>query len=109
MFDLTPGQFIGLIKNAKYVFTDSFHATVFSFIYQKQYFVFNRDAKGAMNSRIKNITDLFHSSERFCDRKGQESLQYILALKDIDYSQNFNEVKILREKSKNFVSENLKG
>lgn len=107
MFDLTPGQFIGLIKNAKYIFTDSFHAVVFSFIYQKQYFVFNRDTKGAMNSRIKNITDLFHTSERFCDGKEKENLQYISTLKDIDYSQTNNNVEALKKESMDFLKRNL--
>ena len=33
----TPGQFVSYIKNAKYIITDSFHGTVFSLIFQKQF------------------------------------------------------------------------
>ena len=66
LFDVSPQQFISLIKNAEYVFTDSFHAVVFSFLYQKQYFVFNRSQKCEMSARITDITNLFHTPERFC-------------------------------------------
>ena len=31
-----PSEWIGYIKNADYVVTDSFHATVFSIIYKKE-------------------------------------------------------------------------
>ena len=34
--NVSPADFVSLIKNAEYVFTDSFHACVFSGIYKKQ-------------------------------------------------------------------------
>lgn len=48
-------EFVELIANAKYIFTDSFHATVFSVIFNKEFQVFERfDSKSAtsQNSRI---------------------------------------------------------
>ena len=35
-FDVGPAEFVNLIRNAEYVFTDSFHGSVFSMLYQKQ-------------------------------------------------------------------------
>lgn len=35
-----PAEFVGLIKNAKYVFVESFHGTVFSILYNKQFIVY---------------------------------------------------------------------
>lgn len=100
-------QFLSLIKYAKYVFTDSFHAVVFSNIYQRQYFVFNRSSKGEMNSRIYNVTELFENPERFCDTKEKESLQYIETLEPINYNRDFEKYDILKEQSIKFLLDNL--
>lgn len=51
-------EFVELIANAKYIFTDSFHATVFSVIFNKEFQVFERfDSNSAtsQNSRIHNF------------------------------------------------------
>jgi hypothetical protein len=34
-----PFEFLNLIKNAKYIFTNSFHATAFSILFHKNFFV----------------------------------------------------------------------
>ena len=107
LYAATPQQFLSLIKHAKYVFTDSFHAVVFSNIYQKNYFVFNRNKKGEMNSRIINITQLFHQEERFCNGKERENLEYVETLPDIDYTRENKEFEALKEKSIAFLKENL--
>lgn len=56
-----PIDFISLIKNSDYVITDSFHATIFSIIYEKQFMVVNRyekSYKGSINSRLQNLLEL---------------------------------------------------
>ncbi len=50
-----------LIKNAKYVVTDSFHITVFSIIFNKQFFTFQRfkdDEFTSQNVRVINLLEL---------------------------------------------------
>lgn len=42
LYDVDPGQFLNLIRNAKYVCTDSFHCSVFSIQYKKEFFTFRR-------------------------------------------------------------------
>lgn len=103
----SPEEFISLIKHASYVFTDSFHAVVFSQIYKRQYFVFNRDSKGSMNSRIINITNLFDTQERFCNGKDKETLKYVQSLEDIDFTRPNKKFEELKEFSINFLKENL--
>lgn len=103
----SPEEFISLIKYATYVFTDSFHAVVFSYIYKRQYFVFNRDSKGSMNSRILNIIELFNSQDRFCNGKDKENLKYISSLKDIDYNLPNKKFEEMKEKSIRFLKDNL--
>lgn len=49
-----PLGFVKLIENAEFVFTDSFHATVFSIIMRTPFKVFSRDG-GEMNSRIVTL------------------------------------------------------
>ena len=49
---LSPQQFLGAIKDAEIVVTNSFHGTAFSIIFNKELFVFDNKARG---SRITNI------------------------------------------------------
>ena len=37
LYDIDPGQFLNLIRNAKYVCTDSFHCSAFSIQYEKNF------------------------------------------------------------------------
>ena len=108
LYDASPEQFLSLIKHAKYIFTDSFHAVVFSNIYQKQYFVFNRSAKAEMSSRITDITELFHQEDRFCAGKERESLTYVESLSDIDYTKENKDFEKLKRESIEFLEKNLK-
>lgn len=58
LYDIAPDGFVNLIKNAKYVCTDSFHGSVFSTIFERQYFVFERFAqgtKGSTNTRLESL------------------------------------------------------
>ena len=49
MFGCNPTEFLSLIYNAQYVVSNSFHATAFSLIYEKQFVTF---AKDGTSSRI---------------------------------------------------------
>lgn len=105
---VSPEKFLSLIKNAEAVFTDSFHAIVFSFIFKKQFYVFNRDKQGSMNTRIKNMTKLLGLENRFCADKSMENTEYINSLGEIDYSKEFKLFEDLRKKSYDFLTESLK-
>lgn len=52
-----PAEFIKLIDNAEYVFTDSFHCTVFSVLFDKKFTVFRRQQVGfeKMFGRIEDL------------------------------------------------------
>lgn len=62
---LTPEEFISAIKNAKFVVTGSFHAVVFSIIYNREFFVNNID-KNKINrsSRQKDLFELLGINNR---------------------------------------------
>lgn len=57
-YDVSPADFLSLVKNAEVVCTDSFHGTVFSLIYGKKFFTFMRFSDKATlstNSRINTL------------------------------------------------------
>lgn len=61
--DLTPGQLLFCLKNADYVCTDSFHMTVLSIIYEKNFKVFKKNAVDDKTSKNNRITDLLKRLE----------------------------------------------
>lgn len=62
---LGPEEFINAIKNAKFVVTGSFHAVVFSIIYNKDFFINNVDkTKENRSSRQKDLLDLLEIKDR---------------------------------------------
>lgn len=62
---LGPEEFINAIKNARFVVTASFHAVVFSIIYNKEFFINNVDkTKENRSSRQKDLLDLLGIKDR---------------------------------------------
>ena len=59
-----PIDFLSLISNADFVISTSFHATAFSIIFERQFFVF--PIMGQNNqSRMTDLLDMLNLSERF--------------------------------------------
>lgn len=54
-----PQQFVELIDQAQYVFTDSFHGSVFSIIMQTPFFVYERTDHKGTYTRIESLTRQF--------------------------------------------------
>ena len=57
----SPKQFLSLIKNADYVVTNSFHATVFSLVFKKQFIIID---SGDTNTRISSLLRLIKQDDR---------------------------------------------
>ena len=53
LVDEGPLEFIRFIRDAEIILSNSFHATAFSIIFQKQFLVFERDEK--INTRMRDI------------------------------------------------------
>ena len=65
-FQTSPDEFIWLMHHARYILTDSFHASVFSIIFEKPFLVFERIAQekgNDMGSRIVTLLSTFHLME----------------------------------------------
>ena len=59
VLDAGPREFLGLFRNASMVCTDSFHGTVFSINFNKQFYCFEsaQKAEKTVNSRLYNILE----------------------------------------------------
>ena len=57
-WNISPADFVNLVKYAEYVCTDSFHGTVFSIISSRNFFTFKRFNKKASLSTNTRITSL---------------------------------------------------
>ena len=54
-----PSEFIYMIKHCSIMLTDSFHGSVFSYIYNKPFRIFKRiDSIQSMNSRLENLINV---------------------------------------------------
>lgn len=67
-----PLGFLNLVRNARFVVSNSFHATAFSLIFQKQFVVFNRAEK--INTRMRDLTEaagiqgaVIQAGQAFCE------------------------------------------
>lgn len=60
------GQWLNIIKNAKYVITDSYHGSVFSLIYRRQFVVLTTKARG--NDRLETLMQTTGINRLIADR-----------------------------------------
>lgn len=71
VLDAGPKEFLGLFRNASAICTDSFHGTVFSINFEKEFYCFESSQKGekAVNSRLNNILGKLDLTERIFPTK----------------------------------------
>ena len=80
----TNDEWLKLIDEAEYVVTDSFHGSVFSILFNKQFATMELKGKNCgMNERLNSLFELSHISPRFikdCDTNPDFSI--------LDYTYN---------------------
>ena len=105
-FDVSPQDFLSLIKYADIVFTDSFHASVFSQLFRTKYIAFGRTDHKEMNSRLTTLTEFFETKNRFICEEEKYDMAYIDSIDDDIYSVSDEFLK-LRSKSLDFLNKCL--
>ena len=103
-YNVDPNDFVKYISRAAYVCTDSFHCTVFSILFHRQFMTFYRFAEGSKtgrNSRINSLFDLFELQERLY--KGDINK----ITNPIDYNSVDEKLSELRKESIYFLNECL--
>ena len=103
-----PLEFLNMIAGASYVMTDSFHAAIFSMIYNKAFVVFKRFKDNdvvSQNSRVENLLGKVGLKERLID---ENHLEFIDALTDIDFGQVDHLIKREIQDSQQYLINALK-
>lgn len=88
-----PKEFLGLIRDARLILTDSFHGTAFSINYRKSFYSFTKIEGGKSasdNSRLYDILSKLHLEDRLYDNLA------VIKFTDVDYSQ----AEVLLEKER---------
>lgn len=99
-FTAGPAEFLYLVHNAKAVFTDSFHAAVFSIIYEKDFMVFDRVEDGrSMSSRLHTLLHTFSLTDRMFE-KGK-------TFTPVDFSHTPQIIKREKEKAFDFLRRSI--
>lgn len=95
MNDCGPLQFLSLIYNAELVIADSFHATAFSLIFNKDFMIFNSSSN---ISRIRDLLEKVSLTDRLNSR----------TCKEINWENVNNTISRERMKSQLFLKNILK-
>lgn len=93
-----PQEFLWLFDHADIVVTDSFHACVFSMLFNKPFLVFERDYREeSMNSRLETLLKKF-GLERKCVNFGMENDVW-----EHDYAEGYRQLEGERKKTMDFL------
>ena len=96
-----PDEFLWYVKNAEYVVTNSFHGTVFSVIFKKQFVTIPHAVTG---NRVTELLDKLGLERRYY-RVTTEAVDEIT--NKIDYNNVEKRLEELRESSIEFLSESI--
>lgn len=106
LFDVSPCDFIAMIKYAEYVFTDSFHASVFCHLYNKSFVVFTQGGKES-RVRMDSLTELFDTSEHHIVGDDLINLENINGISNVPSLENTKEYQRMKAKSIDYLSKAL--
>lgn len=104
-YNVGPAEFVQLIRDAEFVFTDSFHCTVFSLLYKKKFFTFrryNNDSIVSTNGRLYSLLSLVGLEERLL--RGDEDA-YAQINKEIDFTGAHDKLDKLRQFTKKWIAD----
>lgn len=88
-----PDEFIKIIKNASLVLTDSYHATIFSLLFNTPFIIFQRQSKGPnMNSRFETLDYYFNIKCRFYENVKKHN-RYIETIDNDKFNKSLEKLK----------------
>lgn len=101
LYDVAPKDFLGLVENAAFVVTSSFHGTAFSVIYEKEFLSLD----GMNDKRISNLLTLIGLESRGVTV--QTLVQRLDDLEKVDYTQARKVLQNERERSAQYLRQAL--
>lgn len=99
-------EFLDLILNADYVLTDSFHGTVFSLLFEKEVYTFERfkdDRYFSQNDRVIELADEFNIRNHLL----QYNTRRIICVPPINYTEIRHRLELLRERSETILNNEI--
>lgn len=93
-------DFLSLIYNARYVITNSFHGTIFSILFEKNFYTLKING---VNSRIENILNITELNNRCIENVSEIDLK-----EKIDFKNAKDKIEKEREHSQEFLRNVLK-
>lgn len=104
-FVIGPREFLDCFNSASAIFTDSFHGTVFSILFNKPFVTFERkDGLKSMISRIENILEIFNMNNRF-----EKNINYTRdEIFNINFDDTHDILKKERKKAYSYLKKSLK-
>ncbi len=97
-YNVGPKEFVELIRDAEFVFTDSFHCSVFSMLNHKKFFTFPRysnDGTASTNGRLYSLLSLVKHESRMVHKSDVENfrldspINYELIDNELDHLRRF--------------------
>lgn len=107
-FEVSPVDFLNLVRGAEYIVTDSFHGSVFSILNHKKFLTVNRysdSLRKAKNTRIDSLFSLLGIENRHYINESLDIEKAIEA--DIDYAEIDKRLSDLRDKTFDFLKKSL--
>lgn len=99
--ELTIGQWLAMFSNASLVVTDSFHGTVFSILFDKEFYSLANPGRG--NARMKGVLAMLGLESRLlCDKEPNEADS-----KAIDWTTTHERLNSERKESLEFLFSSL--
>lgn len=99
MHTVGPKEFISLLYYSDIVVSTSFHGVVFSLVFEKQFYALDM---GNNSARVKDMLHSLGIKSRYINEKNNYE-----DLSDIDYLPVNKKLDLLREKSRDFILQNL--
>ena len=106
LYDVSPKDFLSLIRYATFVMTDSFHAAVFSHLYERE-FIVSSELDNEMGCRLKSLSELFGTEEHYIDNHEMVTLNKLIALENSKMELKWDQYRTLRQQSLTFLKEAL--
>ena len=97
-----PSEFLWLFEHADLILTDSFHACVFSFLFNKPFIVYDRNwNEGNMNSRLETLLSKFSLERKYANSGLPNDIW------EHDYTEGYKQLEIERKKAIDFLKKAL--
>lgn len=94
----SPGEFLNLFKNADFIFTNSFHGTVFSIIYKKNFLVEKIAQDKSLNKRVISLLNILNIPDHILENGVEKIYDHL------DWDNIFKIIASEKAKSLNYLS-----